>query len=193
MRCDSSRYFYNEIAKIEMEHTLLMRFTTCRVPGHKAFRLSFQTMVSRLFESLFGFLFFIVIAQDKVRYHMVPSWNAFGAKLKRLDWVKNEVSSKDKIQMVPSWDQNGTKLLQKKTVYFIQILVLTSKAISLEDMMSAIGYKNRASFRRNYLDGLEKVAFVTKTIPEVQTSPDQKYKRTEKGKLFLAGYNDDIL
>jgi len=128
----------------------------------------------------------------EVILHLVPGWNEFGTKLKRLDWANNEVSSMDEIQKVPSWDQDGTKLLHKKIVYLIQILVLTSRAISLDDMMNAIGYKNRASFRRNYLDVLENVEFVTKTIPEAQTSPDQKYKLTEKGKIFLAGYNIDL-
>jgi ATP-dependent DNA helicase RecG len=128
----------------------------------------------------------------EVILHLVPSWNEFGTKLKRLDWANNEVSSKDEIKEVPSWDQDGTKLLHKKTVYLIQILVLTSKAISLDDMMSAIGYKNRTSFRRNYLDELENVEFVNKTIPDKPKSPDQKYSITEKGKLFLAGYNFEV-
>lgn len=59
-------------------------------------------------------------------------------------------------------------------------------------MMNAIGYKNCPAFRRNFLDVLESVEFVTKKIHEAQTSPDQKYKLTEKGELFLAGYNVDI-
>lgn len=74
----------------------------------------------------------------------------------------------------------------------IQILSLTSKTISLEEMMSAIGYKNRASFRKNYLDALENEELVTKTIPDKPKSPDQKYIITEKGKLFLAGYNVEM-
>lgn len=129
---------------------------------------------------------------NEVILHLVPSWNEVGTKLKRLDWANKEVLSKEEVQEVPSWDQDGTKLLHKKTVYLIQILTLTSKAISLEEMMSTIGYKNRASFRNNYLDALENVEFVTKTIPDTPKSPDQKYIITEKGKLFLAGYNFEM-
>ncbi|MCC5907047.1 MAG: putative DNA binding domain-containing protein [Balneolaceae bacterium] len=128
----------------------------------------------------------------EVLTHLVPSWTKVGTKLKRLDWANNEISSKDEVQKVSSWYQDGTKLLHKKTVYLIQILTLASKAISLDDMMNAIGYKNRASFRKNYLDALESVELVTKTIPDKPNSPDQKYAVTEKGKLFLAGYNFEL-
>lgn len=124
--------------------------------------------------------------------HLVSSWNESGTKLKPLDWASNEVSDSKSIQKVLSWDQNGTKLLHKKTLYLIQILVLTSKAISLDDLMKVIGYKNRTSFRRNYIVALERVEFVAKTIPDKPKSPDQKYYITEKGKLFLAGNNFEL-
>ena len=129
---------------------------------------------------------------NEVLLYLVPSWDQFGTKLKRLDWAENKVSGKEEIQKVPSWNQDSTKLLHKKTIYLIQILTLASKAISLEDMMNAIGYKNRATFRKNYLDALESVEFITKTIPDKPNSPDQKYAITEQGNLFLAGYNFEI-
>lgn len=136
--------------------------------------------------SLFG------ASWQEVLLHLVPSWNEYGTKLKRLDWASNEVSDKDAIQKVPSWDKDGTKLLHKKTIYLIQVLTLTSKPISLDGILHAIGYKNRTSFRKNYLEPLENVEFVAKTIPDKPKSPDQQYQITEKGKLFLAGYNFDI-
>ena len=121
--------------------------------------------------------------------HLVPSWYNIGTKLNGLKWVSGKVSTKEKIQEVPSWTQKGIKLLQKRNTYYIQILLLTSKHVSLDEMMRWIGYKNRSTFRRNYLETLESIGFVTKTIPDVPNSPDQKYQITEKGKLFLAGYN----
>lgn len=129
---------------------------------------------------------------QEVLLYLVPSWHESGTKLKRLDWASNEVSGSGAIEQVPSWDKDSTKLLHKKTMYLIQILVLTSKAISLDDMLNAIGYKNRTSFRRNYLDKLENEELVAKTIPDKPKSPDQKYKITEKGKLFLAGNNFEV-
>ncbi|WP_428236548.1 AlbA family DNA-binding domain-containing protein [Gracilimonas sp.] len=121
--------------------------------------------------------------------HLVPSWHNMGTKLNGLKWVSGKASTKEEIQEVPSWTQKGTKLLQKRNTYYIQILLLTSNPIALDEMMRWIGYKNRATFRRNYLETLESIGFVSKTIPDVPNSPDQKYQITERGKLFLAGHN----
>jgi len=124
--------------------------------------------------------------------HLVQSWNEFGAILRRFDGAKSSVLGKDEIQEVPGCVQDDTKLLHKKTVYLTQIFKRTSKGLSLVDIVEAMEHKNRTSFRRNYLDVLKNVEFVTKAIPEYQTSPDQKYVITEKGKLLLSGYNVDI-
>ncbi|SHG72175.1 hypothetical protein SAMN05443144_1511 [Fodinibius roseus] len=126
---------------------------------------------------------------NEVILHLVPSWHKKGTKLERLDWPDKQVYQEEDIKEVPSWTTDGIKLLHKKVMYLIQILTLVSTPISLDDMMSAIGYKNRATFRGNYLDPLESLAFVTKTIPDKPQSPDQKYVITEKGKLFLGGRN----
>lgn len=126
---------------------------------------------------------------NEVLLYLVPSWHKKGIKLERLDWPDKQVYKEEDIKEVPSWTTNGTKLLHKKVMYLIQILTLTSSPISLDDMMSAIGYKNRATFRGNYLDPLENLEFVSKTIPDKPQSPDQKYVITEKGKMFLGGRN----
>lgn len=124
--------------------------------------------------------------------YLVPSWHQSGTMLKRLDWPKRSIFTSDDMKEVPGWDQTGTKLLHKKAAYLIRIMFLATKAISLEEVMKANEYKNRASFRKNYLDALESTGIVTKTIPDVPRSPDQKYILTESGKLFLGGYSDPV-
>lgn len=121
----------------------------------------------------------------EVILQLVPGWHQKGTRLKALGWPQKQVMTPEAIQEVPGWYENGTKLLHKKTHYYIQILFLTSKPIALDEMMQFMGYSNRAKFRGSYLEPLEQLDLVTKTIPEVPSSPDQKYRLTEKGKLFL--------
>jgi ATP-dependent DNA helicase RecG len=117
--------------------------------------------------------------------NLVPSYNRKGTKLDVLDWPKKQALTEDEIKLVPSYAEKGTKLLHKKVRYILAILSLTAKPLSLDDIMSAIGYSNKATFRRNYISPLEKLEFITKTNLSNLTAPDQKYKLTAKGALFL--------
>ncbi|MBT3215791.1 MAG: AAA family ATPase [Deltaproteobacteria bacterium] len=118
--------------------------------------------------------------------HLVPSWNEKGTKLPELKWPDKQILTKADIKKVPGWNKKGTRLMHKKIVYLIKILILTSKPLELDKIMTWIDYKNRKSFRDNYLFPLQKVGFLTLTIPENPSDPNQKYSITEKGKLFLA-------
>ncbi|MGL1958411.1 MAG: putative DNA binding domain-containing protein [Colwellia sp.] len=120
--------------------------------------------------------------------HLVPSWNENGTKLEKLNWPKKQYLNKDEIKKVPSWEQNGTKLLHKKTVYFIKILMLAIKPISLTNLMNYIGYENRNKFRQTYLLPLQSVGFIEKTAKD-SNSPDQKYLTSPLGQSFITGAN----
>jgi len=108
-----------------------------------------------------------------------------------LDWPRNQAITEEEIKKVPSWSQKGTELIHKKVRYLIAIMSLTGKPISLDDLMSAIGYANKKTFRDNYLKPLEQLQFITKTDLENLTSPDQQYKLTKKGMLFLGNSTND--
>ena len=122
---------------------------------------------------------------DACIINLVPSYNIKGTKLNVLDWPKKQVLSKDDVKKVPGYSKKSTKLIHKKVRYILSILSLSAKAISLDDMMTAIGYSNKATFRRNYIAPLEQIQFITKTDLKNLTSPDQKYRLTEKGAIFL--------
>lgn len=122
---------------------------------------------------------------EAVLLNLVPSWSQKGTKLSALDWPKKQVVSTEEIKKVPSWHEKGTKLFHKKIRYLIAILSITAEPISLDDLMSTIGYSNKKTFRDNYLKPLEQLQFITKTDLENLTSPDQQYKLTKKGMIFL--------
>ena len=124
---------------------------------------------------------------ETVILHLVPSWNEKGAKLPELKWPKKQILTKDEIKKVPSWNEKGAKLLPKKIFYLILILYLSTRPIKIEKMMEILNYKKRQSFREIYLIPLQRVKFITMTIPDNPSTPEQKYVITEKGKMFLAG------
>ncbi len=124
-----------------------------------------------------------------VLLHLVPGWTQKGTRLKALEWPKGQPNSLDDIKKVPGYEQKSTRLLHKKVRYYIAILSLTAKPISLENIMDAIGYSNKKTFRDNYMKPLMNVQFIQKTQKESLSSPEQKYRLTEKGKLFLSNAN----
>ena len=128
---------------------------------------------------------------ETVLLNLVPSWTEKGTKLSVLDWPRNQAITEDDIKKVPSWTEKGTKLIHKKVRYLIAILSLTAEPISLDDLMSAIGYSNKKTFRDNYLKPLEQLQFITKTDLENLSSPDQQYKLTKMGMLFLGNNSNN--
>lgn len=117
--------------------------------------------------------------------NLVPSWTIKGTKLPNLDWPKNQPIDEESIKKAPSWTQKGTNLIHKKVRYIIAILSLIAEPLSLEDIMKAVDYANKKTFRDNYLKPLEQLQWIEKTNPQNLTSPDQKYRLTSAGKMFL--------
>jgi ATP-dependent DNA helicase RecG len=114
---------------------------------------------------------------------LVPGWNEKGTQLYQMGWPVNQIVDEYEILMVPGWLEKGTQLIHKKVRYYIAILMLTAKPLSLDNIMKAIGYANKKTFRNNYIKPLLELKFIVKT--EIGSSPDQKYKLTSAGRLFL--------
>jgi ATP-dependent DNA helicase RecG len=93
----------------------------------------------------------------------------------------------EKIRRVPSWQEKGTNLLHKKANYLLSILTLTASPIKLEQLLTWMGYSNRATFRNNYLLPLQVSGLITRTNPDNLNDPEQRYILTDEGRLFLGG------
>lgn len=130
---------------------------------------------------------------EELLLHLVPGWHQKGAKLPKLDWPKNQAVDKNEIKKVPGWAEKSTRLTHKKVRYLISVLMLSGEPINLEDMMKAICYANKSTFRTNYIKPLEQMQMIRMTNPEVLSSPAQKYKLTPAGMLFLGFPNNDDL
>ena len=63
---------------------------------------------------------------------------------------------------------------------------LSTNQLSVKDLMSALGLKERKNFLNNYLDPAIDSGYVEPLYPDSPHSPKQKYILTEKGKELLA-------
>jgi ATP-dependent DNA helicase RecG len=124
---------------------------------------------------------------EEVLLHLVSSWHQKGTQLNALNWPKNQAFEKSAIEKVPSWSRKGTQLLRKKAWYLISVLSLCSDPIKMRQMMELFDYKNEKTFRDNYIKPLREVGFITLTVPEKPTDPENRYVITEQGKAFLSG------
>jgi len=110
-----------------------------------------------------------------------------GTQLDLLSWPKNQRHTQQEIEKVPGWAQKGTELLTKKVWYLISILTMVSEPVKMSELLNALDYKNQKTFRDNYLSPLRQVGFIERTNPTKPTDPENKYRITEAGKMFLGG------
>lgn len=124
---------------------------------------------------------------EDVLMDLVPSWVEKGTKLPELLFAKPQQLTKEEIEKVPGWNEKGTKLLHKKLWYVVGVLSLCGQPTSLAQLMAFFDYKNRKTFRENYMNPLRSLGFIEPTIPDKQSAPDTKYVITELGRAFLMG------
>jgi len=124
---------------------------------------------------------------ENVLLGLVPSWVEKGTQLPELLFAKSQRLTKEEVEKVPSWNEKGTQWLPKKIWYVVAILALCGKPISFGQLMECFQYKNRNTFRGNYINPLKRLGFIDVTRPDAPNSPDNKYVITEEGKAFLMG------
>lgn len=129
----------------------------------------------------------INLKAEELIINLLPSWHENATKLNIYRWPKNQAHTEKQIKNTPSWDEKSTQLLNKRVRYYISILCLTAIPIGIKELTSAIGYNDEAGFKNNYIKPLREIGFVSLTIPDKPTSPDNKYIITPAGKNFLAG------
>ncbi|MCR5423774.1 MAG: putative DNA binding domain-containing protein [Bacteroidales bacterium] len=122
---------------------------------------------------------------EDVLLDLVPSWVEKGTQLPEFLFDKPQRLTKEKMEKVPSWKENSTQLLPKKIRYVVGVLALCTTPISFSQLMDFFQYKNRNTFRDNYLNPLKQLGFIVTTNPDTPNAPDNKYVITELGKDFL--------
>jgi len=111
---------------------------------------------------------------------------SFRITLSKKDFVKSQeiINGTKKHQEAPSWHQVSTKLALSK-YEIIKILKKCAEPVSFQDVMDALGWKDRTKFRNKYIKPLLAENLLNMTDPASPKSPKQKYFVTERGNILI--------
>ena len=112
------------------------------------------------------------------------------ADVQYIEGLENEIGDGSDKKKRLSLIEKVTKLPSKRLQYFISILVLSGKPISIDDLTDMISFNHRTYFNENYLKPLLGIGFLQRTNPDKPTASNQKYLITEQGKRFLTGQSN---
>lgn len=115
--------------------------------------------------------------------NIVSIWHSNGSSLESLNWPKNPYTVSNNL-----FGEEIELGLHKKISVFLQVLFLSLSAKRMDVLMGVIKYESRSSFRDLYIKPLLEAGLIIRTIPDKPNSPNQQYLVSEKGRLFLSGY-----
>jgi ATP-dependent DNA helicase RecG len=124
---------------------------------------------------------------DVILFNLVSRWHENGVRFGNLEWSIPKDFTALLWKEVSGWNEKGTRMLNKRSLYLLQILFLCIDPIPMEDLLNQLNYSNRTSFRDRYLLPLLSEGLMERTIPNKPSSKLQRYVITNKGILFLGG------
>jgi ATP-dependent DNA helicase RecG len=92
--------------------------------------------------------------------------------LPHIIWLKEQIAQQATQQVT----EQATE--QVKRV----VLILKNTSLSMEELMGKLELKHRPSFLYTYVKPTLEMGLIEMTIPDKPTSPEQKYRLTEKGR-----------
>jgi hypothetical protein len=116
-----------------------------------------------------------------------------------LGWLRNGTRLKLEKKAAPTylvpfkqWQElsileKGTRLFSERLLQLLRVLVLCLQSQPLAAILHVLGVSNRTKFRISYVEPLLQRRFLTLTLPEIPSSPNQRYQTTEQGQLLLTG------
>lgn len=116
------------------------------------------------------------------------SWVEKGSKLKNVRMHKINNLQFNDFQKGVSLSEKGRKLLSKRNITLLSVITMCVSPLKIDDMLTVLKFNSRDRFRELYLTPLRQNGIIEQTIRDKPNSPDQKYMLTEKGKMFLGGF-----
>lgn len=83
------------------------------------------------------------------------------------------------------FDLPTTQATMQATEQVVKILQAAVDPVDRDLLQQASSLRNREHFRKAYLDPLISAGLIERTIPDKPTSPNQRYRLTEKGRAWL--------
>jgi ATP-dependent DNA helicase RecG len=125
---------------------------------------------------------------DAFLFQKGSSWAEKGVKLKNARINKINKLQFGDFQKGSSWAEKGVKLLPKRTLAILKVLIICLVPVKIEEIKQNLIFGSRDKLRELYLNPLRKEGMIEITVRDKPNSPDQRYVLTEKGKLFLGGF-----
>jgi len=123
--------------------------------------------------------------------YLGSSWSEKGAKLiSRYDLKINEIENFEDWKGA-SWSEKGVKLLDKSVRNVVIILFSCLEGKTRTEVQNKVQFGSRDKLRTHYINPLLQNGTLALSNPDKPNSPLQKYITTEKGKLFLGGFEVD--
>ncbi|MEA3478181.1 MAG: hypothetical protein U9R60_08385, partial [Bacteroidota bacterium] len=111
-----------------------------------------------------------------------------GVKLKKVRFLLNKDIRIEDLKKELSIGQKGVKLLKNRGRNILKILMNLVQPLTMEELMEKMEFRSRSSFRDDYIKPLRNNELISLTIPEKPQDPNQGYIISEKGKMFLGGF-----
>jgi ATP-dependent DNA helicase RecG len=130
-----------------------------------------------------------IIDSETFLFQMGESWAKKGGNLKNLRMGKiNHLDFSD-FQKGASLAEKGGKLLPKRTINILKVLMICIVPNKAEEIRRLMSFGSRDKLNELYLRPLREEGMIESTVSDKPTSPEQKYILTEKGRMFLGGFN----
>jgi len=130
-----------------------------------------------------------LINPDEFFFKKGSGWDKKGVKLKNVRFQITSKLSFDDFQKGSSWSEKGVKLFSKRSLNILKIMVRVLTPATIDELMEFMEFGSRDKLRELYLNPLRKDGLVELTVKDKPNAPNQKYIITEKGKLFLGGFD----
>lgn len=125
---------------------------------------------------------------DSFLFQKGSSWAEKGAMLKIARIHKINNLRFDDFQKGSSWAEKGVKLLSKRTLTILKLLMICLVPVKIEEMKQILSFGSRDKLREIYLNPLRTEGLIETTVKDKPNSPEQHYVLSEKGRLFLGGF-----
>ena len=121
-------------------------------------------------------------------YSLGYSWSENVVKLENLRAkINSELQNKESFKGY-SWNKKGVELFDKRTRTLFNILIFCLHPQDIDDIQDILGFGMKNKLRDLYIKPLRNAELLDYTIRDKPSSPNQRYITTEKGRLFLGGF-----
>ena len=126
---------------------------------------------------------------NELLFKLGRTWAEKSGKLDKVRFlIDNDLEIED-FKKEGSLTEKGGRLLKKRGKVILQVLIALLQPMSLDDLISFMGYRSKERFREDYIKPLRDNGLIQLTNPDKPSDPNQQYVISEKGKMYMGGYD----